>query len=92
MPHARKIAYDKLVTYLKLYGYKLSRFTPGLWTNLRTGLTFTLMVEDFGIKFTAKSQVQHLINALEKKYKVTIDWTGNQYIRVTLDWNYIKRT
>jgi hypothetical protein len=31
---------------------------------------------------------QHLKNALEEHYKLTCDWTGKPYIRITLDWDY----
>jgi len=53
MPHTGKLAYDELVTHLAPYGYKPSKYTPGLWTNPATGLQ-TLVVDDFSIKFTSK--------------------------------------
>ena len=50
--------------------------------------TFTLAVDDFGIKFFVKPDADHLFSALQEKYNITIDWTGNSYLGFTLDWDY----
>ena len=85
---ARKIAHEDLKTHLVPYGYKPVRFTPGLWKHELSNLRFTLIVDDFGVKFTNLSQAHHLINVLKTKYELSIDWTGSLYCRVSLDWNY----
>ena len=54
-------------------------------------IQFCLCVDDFGIKFTNKTDVEHLLNSLKKKYKITEDWTGNNYCGLTLDWQYNNR-
>ena len=56
-------------------------------------MTFPLVVGDFGVKFVGKHHAKHL----EKKtlkiwYDITIDWTGKQYVSITLKWDYEKRT
>ena len=33
----------------------------------------------------------HLINAINKKIKCSIDWEGQNYLGLTLDWNYNKK-
>ena len=30
----------------------------------------------------------HLIKMLKEHYKVEEDWEGQQYLRITLDWDY----
>ena len=50
--------------------------------------TFTLAVNDFGIKYFNKADADHLFAALETKYNLTKDWTGTSYLGLTLDWNY----
>ena len=52
---------------------------------------FTLVVDDFGIKFNSLDYVFHLKNALEIKYTVTLDLTGSSYVGVLLNWNYTDR-
>ena len=40
------------------------------------------------MKFTNITQAHHLIDALKSKYEVSIDWTGDLYCSVTLNWSY----
>ena len=36
--------------------------------------------------------MEHLVHCLKKHYtKVSEDWEGKLYCRITLDWNYIER-
>ena len=45
------------------------------------------------VKYARKENAQHLINAIKAEgYKVSIDWEGAKYCRITLDWNYELRT
>ena len=45
----------------------------------------------FGITFVNKEGVNHLIEAFEKGYKLTNDWMGDLYCRITL-WEYVNWT
>jgi hypothetical protein len=80
LPQAGRLAHDEPVTY-----------TPGLWVNIKRKISFTLVVDDFGIKYDlSNNNLKHLIYALEQKYTITVDMTGNLFCGVTLDWNYDK--
>jgi hypothetical protein len=52
------------------------------------GTTFTLIVDDFGVKYFDDAAAKHLLAALRKLYEITVDWTGSLYIGITLDWDY----
>ena len=53
---------------------------------------FTLVVDDFGIRYTNKDDVDTLLSALQAcKYKFSIDWNGTQYVGLTLEWDYDAR-
>ena len=52
---------------------------------------FTLMVDDFGIKYRHKKDADHLISKLQAKYEATQDWTGGLYCEIKLKWNYKTR-
>ncbi len=75
---------------LNKHGYQQSRLVPGLWKHNTKPIQFTLVVNDFGIKYVGKEHAQHLKNALKEHCKLTSTWTGKQYIGITLDWNYNK--
>ncbi len=47
---------------------------------------FTLCVNDFGIKYIGREHAIHLTKILEKHYKCSIDWDGNQYLGMNMDW------
>jgi hypothetical protein len=55
-------------------------------------ITFTLVVDDFGVKYVGKQQAEHLKNALEETYTVSTDWTGGLYCGIALTWDYRKRS
>ena len=64
---------------------------PGLWKHKWCPVQFTLVVDDFGVKYVGKEHAQHLKNTLEENYTVTTEWDGTRYIGITLDWDYKRR-
>ena len=63
------------------------KHTPGLWRHESRPTTFTLTVDDFGIKYFKKSNADHVSQALGQKYSLTIDWTVTSYLGLTIDWH-----
>jgi hypothetical protein len=55
LKEASILAYDQLKAHLNQYGYSPVRFTPGLWKHNMHRTTFTLAVDDFGIKYFNKA-------------------------------------
>ena len=56
---------------------------------------FTLVVDDFGVKYVGENHAKHLLKALKSdhkipgdRYKVEEDWEGNLFCGITLDWHY----
>jgi hypothetical protein len=60
----------------------------GLWRHDTRPIQFTLVVDNFGVIYTNKDDVQHLQQVLEEHYKITTDWDGKRYIGITLNWDY----
>ena len=86
------IAHKTLVQYLSPFSYHPARHTPGLWQHEYRDTIFTLVVDDFTIKYTSLDDADHLLNALKTKYVISEDWEATLYIGITLKWDYIKRT
>ncbi len=61
---------------LNKHGYRQSKLVPGLWKHNTRPIQFTLVVDNFGVKYEGKEHSQHLKNTLEEHYKLTCDWTG----------------
>ena len=65
--------------------------TNGLWKHKTCPISFTLVVNDFGVSYVDRANAKNLEAALKAHYPMTIDWTGDKYIGITLDWDYKKR-
>ena len=55
-----------------------------LYGNMTKNIMLTLVVDDFGVKFIDKQDAHHLVEALKDLYPITVDWTGNKYLGLTL--------
>ena len=91
LKQAGKIANIRLTNHLERYGYKPCPFTPSLWKHKERPISFTLVVDDFGVKYVGKEHFQHLTNALSGLYEITVDETGSKYLGMTLEWDYENR-
>ena len=65
---------------------------PGLWFYKTKPIAFTLVVDDFGIKYMKKEHIDHLLKAVKEKYPVKVDWIGSKYLGMDLKWDYENRT
>ena len=94
LPQAGILANKHLRRKLALFSYYESGHTLGLWCHESRPLTFTftLVVDDFGVKFVYKEDANHLISSISSMYKLTKDWTGNLYCGSTLKWDYVAPT
>ena len=90
LPQAGRLANKLLEKGLNKEGYYQSKLVPGLWKHEKWAIQFTLVVDDFGVKYERKWDAEHLMKTLKKYYPVSEDWKGNRYIGITLDWDYKK--
>ena len=86
------IAHRALIHHLAPFGYHPARHTPGLCQHETRDTIFTLVVDDFSIKYTSLDNAQHLIHALKEKYTISEDWEAKLYIGISLKWDYSKQT
>ena len=87
LPQAGIIAYEQLVRVLAPFGYAPSRHTPGLWRHKTRPITFSLCVDDFGIKYVGRQHADHILAALKTKYEATTEWTGGTYLGIKIKWD-----
>ena len=93
LPQAGKLAQDQLIQHLQKYGYHPCKHTGGLWKHAWCPITFSLVVDDFGVKYVDHQHAQHLVQCLkEHDQDVTTNWDGNYYCGIHLQWNYNERT
>ena len=81
-----------LVQHLESHGYTQSPNVPCLFSNKNKSITFTLIVDDIGIKYIyGNNEIDHLLKILQKptsKWDIKIDRTGSQYNGQRLTWDY----
>lgn len=86
------LAHKKLVKILHPHGYHPCANTPGLWRHRIFPITFTLIVDDFGVKYQEQKHALHLLQCLQANYSAVVaDWSGEKYAGITLDWNYTNK-
>ena len=90
LKQAAILAYTQLKSCLEPFGYRPVPGTVGLWKHESKPITFCLCVDDFGIKYFHREDVEHLLHAIGQTFQYTTDWEGKNYCGLTLDWHYNK--
>ena len=88
LKQASLLKYNDFKKYLSHYGYYPIPHTVGLWKYTTRQMTFCLCVDNFGVKYFHKQDIDHLISTLTCCYKISLDWSGKNYYELTLDWCY----
>ena len=93
LPQAGILANKLLREKLAKHGYYEVNHAPELWRHVTRPVQFSLVVNNFGIKYVGEKNAHHLIDAIQTEgYKLFIDWTGGKYCVITLQWDYDMRT
>ena len=86
LPQAGLLTQQRLVVHLNLHGYYETP-TPCLFRHVSNGVTFALVVDDFGVKYSSLDGANHLIQTLKLLYDIKIDWSGSTYIGFTITFD-----
>jgi hypothetical protein len=92
LPQAGKIAQDKLIKHLSSHGYHNTDNTPCLFNHESRDIAFTLVVDDFCIKYTEDEDLAHLLAALREAYVITVDMEGKKYVGINIEFDRVART
>ena len=92
LKQAGRIAHDDLVERLAEAGYRKVGMVEGYFRHESRPIDFTLVVDDFLIKYVNNEDLKHLQDAIEKYYKFKVDLEAKQYVGINLKWDYNNRT
>jgi hypothetical protein len=92
LKQAGLLANQILQKRLEPFDYYPTRHTPGLWLHKTRPIAFSLIVDDFAVKYVGKHHVDHLRDALLRSYELTTDWEGKVYSDMSFKWYYKYRT
>jgi hypothetical protein len=54
----------------------MKQHTHGLWTHDTRPISFSLVVDDFGVKYVSREHAEHLKECNKMNYKISSDWNG----------------
>ena len=91
IPQAGILSQQLLGKQLSNKGYRQDTLVPGIWTHSWRPITFTLCVDDFGVKYVGKQHAYHLIAILEEHYTISQEWNGARYLGMDINWDYTNR-
>lgn len=83
LPQAGKMA-NKQRKHSK-NGYTQSPIAPGFWKQKWRHISFTLIADNFGVKYVGEQHVNHLLTALRKCYVDNKNKKGDKYCGITID-------
>jgi hypothetical protein len=87
-PHAGILTNELLQRNLAKDGYRPTTHTHVLWTHDIRPISFSLVVDDFGVKYVEREHAEHLMTCIKKKYNISSDWNGTACCVLTLEWDY----
>ena len=93
LPQAAFLSNTHLVEHLATKGYIQDPKVPCLFAHLSNGVAFTLIVDDFGVKYSSIDSFNHLVSTITsggRKLKTSINAT--KYIGLALAWDYTANT
>jgi hypothetical protein len=87
LPQAGILANKLLQRNLANDGYRPTTHTHDLWTHNTRPISFSLVVDDFGVTYVGREHPEHLMACIGKNYNISSNWNGGAYCGLTLDWD-----
>jgi hypothetical protein len=91
-PQAGILTNELLQRNLAKDSYRPTHHTHGLWKHDTHPISFSLVVDDFGVKYVGREHAEHLMECIKNNYNISNDWKGSAYCGLTLEWGYKNRT
>ena len=79
MKQAGYLANKDIVEHLANNGYTQQPNTPCLFTHVTDDIEFSLITDDFGVRYGNKAAADRLLSVMSRKYTMTHDWSGAKY-------------
>ena len=88
LKQAAILAYQHLSKLLYQANYRPIAGSVGMWNHINKDIMFNLCVDDFGVKYYDKTDVEELMNIIQQKYNIKPDLSGRNFLGYELEWNY----
>jgi hypothetical protein len=91
LPQAGALSQQRLFQRLKKHGYFQLPSTPSVFRNQSGTIRFTLVVDNFGVVWKIKEDLDHFIQTLTKLYQVKVNMECTMYLGMATRINRQKR-
>ena len=78
---------DIVVDHSLQFGRHEIKHTAGLFTHVTRPIQFSLVVDDFGVKWVNHADLNHLLESPRTKHTMTCDSEWKQFAEMHLQWN-----
>ena len=93
LPQAGKLSQTRLIRHLSTHGYTQCANTPCLFRHVTRDIMFSLVVDDFGVRYTNQADADHLIQTLESNsYKLKVRPLGDAYLGMSIKFDRVLKT
>jgi hypothetical protein len=93
LPQAGKLSQTRLIRHLSTHGYVQCANTPCLFRHVTRDIMFSLVVDDFGVRYTDQADADHLIKTLESNaYKLKVRPLGEAYLGMSITFDRVLTT
>ena len=65
LSQSERIEHERFKNHLEKHRYQPIEFTPGIWNHKSSPISFTIIVDDFGIKCVGKKHTNNIIEAMQ---------------------------
>lgn len=93
LPQSGRLSQDRLIKHLKQHDYYQCPNTPALFRHKSKNFAFTLVVDDFGIKYSDEADLDEFLDVLKLQYEITEDRNDTQkYVGLTIAHDRVNDT
>lgn len=85
LSHAGIIAQQLLEDRLNKHRYYQNETSPGFLRHKWRPICFSLIANDFGVKYVGEEHARHLLRVLRENQTVSTDWEGFKYSGINLE-------
>ena len=76
LPQAGLLAKELLETCLKKHDYWQSMISPGFWQHDKRPIQFTIVFDNFKVKYVGKENANHMISIINNHFEMSINMEG----------------
>ena len=87
LPQAGILSQQRLVNHIKTYGYTECENTSCLFQHQTRHTNFTLVVDNFLVKYDSEHDANHLLSALSQIYSLLTNWDATLYFGMTIRYS-----